>query len=244
MRGAAPRGLHALLGSRRWSALLDRGVRRVFPPKSMLLRQGDPGTHLLALTQGRVKVLHASPDGSQTLVAIRGHGDVVGEIAAWSPDSHHRPARAAQVPASRASLRRPSARQRTASVEALDRCVAHRIEATAFIRFLDEHDALGMFTEYLLDRIAQAVQHQAILAGQPPPQRIAWLIAETFALSGPEIAHSRRIPFSQAGIASALGLSRSTVAENLRRLRAAGALAPERRIVVADIRALRRLAAG
>jgi CRP-like cAMP-binding protein len=202
---------------------------------------------------------------------MRGDGDVVGEIAAWSPDGQRRARQAGgppsaqaypQQPATRRPLARPThdvqragfpsladhgggsdaGRQRTASVEALDRCVAYRIEVTAFTRFLDEHDALGVFTEYLLDRIAQSVQYRAHVTLHPPGQRIAWLLAETLELAGPELAEPRRIPFSQAGIATALGLARSTVAENLRRLRVSGVLAPGPRIVVANAAALRRVA--
>ncbi len=227
VRPAPPRGLSALLGASRWSALLELGARRVFPPKSPLFLQGDPGTHLLALTQGRAKVLHALPDGSAVLVAIRGHGDVIGEIAAWSSE--------------RRSGGWASGRRRTASVEAIDRCVAHRIEPAAFTRFLDEHTALGVFTEYLLDRLAQSVQYQASVSLQPARQRIAWLLMEAFELAGPELADRRRTPFSQAGIAAALGLSRSTVAEHLRQLRAAGVLAAGPRLVVIDASALRRV---
>ena len=111
-----------------------------------------------------------------------------------------------------------------------------------FARFLDKYDALGVFTEYLVDRIAQSVRHQARMTRQPPGSRIAWLLAETFDHGGLELVEPGRVPFSQAGIAAALGLSRSTVAENLRQLRASGVLAPARRIVVADADALRLLA--
>ncbi|OHV43677.1 hypothetical protein BCD48_27225 [Pseudofrankia sp. BMG5.36] len=213
-----------------------------------------------------MKVLHGSPDGSEVLVAIRGDGDVVGEVAAWSPERNRRVGQRGDVPAERATAQRPPAqrtqaardtmfsdrtrgsgawragRRRTASVEALDRCVAHRIETATFTRFLDEHDALGVFTEYLLDRIAQSVQDQARVTLQPAGQRIAWLLVETFELAGLELADPRRIPFSQAGIAAALGLARSTVAENLRRLRTAGALGSGPRILVTDPVALRRVA--
>jgi CRP-like cAMP-binding protein len=103
------RGFRVLLGEAKWQALLDRGVERVHPPGAWLLRQGDRGTTVLALLSGRVKVLGAEPDGGQLLITLRGPGDLLGEMAARS------------------------AKPRTATVRAIDRCTTRVVSATAFL---------------------------------------------------------------------------------------------------------------
>ncbi|MFE3547704.1 Crp/Fnr family transcriptional regulator [Streptomyces kronopolitis] len=46
-----------------------------------LLRQGSKGTHVLALVSGLVKVVRTDRDGRQRLLAFRGSGEILGEMA-------------------------------------------------------------------------------------------------------------------------------------------------------------------
>ncbi|MFC7623148.1 cyclic nucleotide-binding domain-containing protein [Microlunatus sp. GCM10028923] len=46
-----------------------------------MLRQGDPGTHVLVLLSGVVKIVRFEADGRVRLLAFRGPGEVVGELA-------------------------------------------------------------------------------------------------------------------------------------------------------------------
>ncbi|MEU3398168.1 Crp/Fnr family transcriptional regulator [Streptomyces filamentosus] len=57
-----------------------------YPPQTYLagralLRQGDQGTHVLALVEGLVKVVRTEPDGRQRLLGFRGEGEILGEMA-------------------------------------------------------------------------------------------------------------------------------------------------------------------
>src|ERR1700685_1364694 len=47
----------------------------------MLLVEGEPSTHIFILVSGWVKVITVTRDGREMLEALRGTGDVVGEIA-------------------------------------------------------------------------------------------------------------------------------------------------------------------
>ncbi|MCP2260967.1 cAMP-binding domain of CRP or a regulatory subunit of cAMP-dependent protein kinases [Streptoalloteichus tenebrarius] len=214
--GTAPprRGFHALLGDSRWHALLRAGFPHTFSPGSTLVRQGDEGGFVWALASGRVAVLARQEDGAQLLVSLRGAGDLLGEMAV-----------------------RPSSR-RTATVEAIDRCVAHRVPAETFHRFLEEHDAQGGFSDYLVAKLSETVPYQVQLVHFTPLQRVARLLLEVVALADATAVDRFRVPFSQEAVAAALGLARSTVAEQIARLRREGALASGRRLVVSDSRRL------
>lgn len=210
----ASRGFRALLGERRWKALVGTGVPRSHRSGTYLLRQGEKGGHLFALTSGRVKVLAGEEDGSQLLLSLRGTGDLVGEMAA-----------------------RQSA-CRTATVQALDHCTSCYLPRREFERFLDEHDAHGLFSDYLVAKLSETVPYQVQQVHFGPRQRVARLLLETVSLADPGDRNRGRIPFTQGQLATALGMARSTVADQIAALRAEGALGPGPRIVVADEHAL------
>ncbi|MFD0852081.1 cyclic nucleotide-binding domain-containing protein, partial [Actinomadura adrarensis] len=62
--------------------LIAAGTGRRFRPGQTLLRQGEPAFHVLLLVSGRVKVLLTMSDGEVLLLAVRGPGELLGEIAA------------------------------------------------------------------------------------------------------------------------------------------------------------------
>lgn len=185
------------------------------PPGAVVLRQGDPGTTVLALVSGRVKVLGAEPGGGQLLLTLRGPGDLLGEIAARS------------------------AGPRTATVRAIDRCTTRVLPAAAFDVFLDEHRVHGKLADYVVSKLSQAVPYQVQTVHFAPERRIARLLLEIVALADDGSPH---VPFSQREVADALGLARSTVALHLQRLKEAGALRPGPRLLVADLAVLKRRA--
>ena len=212
------RGFRTLLGEHKWHQLLSQGRERVHPPGSCLFRQGDPGSAVLALVSGRVKILGAEPGGGQLLITLRGAGDLIGEIAA----------------------RRASAR--TATVEAIDRCTTRHLPIERFNAFLDQHDGHEVLSDYVLSKLSQTVGYQVELVHFRPERKIARLLLEVVALADEASQDPRRIPFSQREMADALGMARSTVAHHLQRLRETGALHAGPRLTVADISTLKELA--
>ncbi|SHF90575.1 cAMP-binding domain of CRP or a regulatory subunit of cAMP-dependent protein kinases [Streptoalloteichus hindustanus] len=167
-----------------------------------------------ALASGRVAVLARQEDGAQLLVSLRGTGDLLGEMAV-----------------------RPASR-RTATVQAIDRCVAHRVPAETFRRFQEDHAAQDVFSDYLVAKLTETVPYQVQLVHFTPLQRVARLLLEVVALADATTEDRFRVPLSQEAVAAALGLARSTVAEQIARLRREGALAAGRRLVVSDLRRL------
>jgi CRP-like cAMP-binding protein len=212
------RGFAALLGRERWKALCDAaGTARTYRRGQFLLRQGDRGGFVLALTSGRAQVTALSEDGTQLLQALRGPGDLVGEMAM-----------------------RDGA-ERTATVIALDRCVVRYLSIGRLQQFLDSAGVHGAFTDYLIAKLSETVHHQLQLVHFSPRQRVARLLLDVIALAD-GVPDPMRIPFSQTGIATSLGLARSTVSEQVAALREIGVLAPGPHLVVLDVQALARIA--
>ncbi|WP_035920529.1 Crp/Fnr family transcriptional regulator [Frankia sp. QA3] len=212
------RGMRALLGDELWQFLVHAGTRCHFRPREPLLRQGDPGDFLLLLARGRVRVVRSDAEGAELLLALRAPGDVIGEMARIGGG-------------------------RTATVQAIDRCMAYRVTAASFDALLDRHGARGALADYLVGKLSETVPYQHRLVHLPTRQKITRLMLDVVAHAGPELADPMRVPFSLEMVAGSLGLGRSTVAAHVAALRAAGVLRPGPRLAVADLRLL-RLEAG
>ncbi|MCP2166780.1 Crp/Fnr family transcriptional regulator [Goodfellowiella coeruleoviolacea] len=213
---SARRGFRRLVPESAWQALLDSGVPRVYRPGEELVRQGAAGGFVLALTSGRTMVIGRQDDGSQLLLALRGPGELIGEMASRESEF------------------------RSATVQAIDRCTAVFLFGHAFRRFLVVNELQSAFTDYVKYKLFETVPYRVQLVQFKPLHRMARLMAELVALAGPELANPWRIPFTQETLALSLGLARSTVSEAISLLRAEGVLAPGPRLVVADPSALRR----
>ncbi len=82
MRDKAPAGgFWGLLSAPERSLLAGAGRPSVFTPGTTICVQGDPATHLFVLISGWVKVVSVTSEGQETVLALRGNGDVVGELA-------------------------------------------------------------------------------------------------------------------------------------------------------------------
>src|ERR1700761_7655367 len=126
-----------------WAHLLAVGSERRFKRGETLLRQGDPGTHVLALLAGRVKIIRNSPDGDVLVLAIRGAGEVLGEMAVLGLAG------------------------RSATVIAVDRCRAKAIPTDRFRQLMRSEDLAGEFFRHAMDRIQESEQWRAELAALP-----------------------------------------------------------------------------
>jgi CRP/FNR family cyclic AMP-dependent transcriptional regulator len=74
--------LLAFLDAEQVRALLSCGVERAYGPNEVLVREGDPTDHVQVLRAGWVRVSTTVEDGGEILYALRGPGDVIGEMAA------------------------------------------------------------------------------------------------------------------------------------------------------------------
>ncbi|MEV0403011.1 Crp/Fnr family transcriptional regulator [Actinoallomurus sp. NPDC050550] len=210
-----------LLPYEAWCALIDDGHIRRYRPGDTLMRQGEPGGFVLVLVAGLVKVTRDESDGSQLLLAVRGPGEVIGDISALGGG------------------------QRSATVTALDHCETTALAAGRFRELIAVHDSIDVLIRHAFGRLREREDRWAEKATLPAGRLVARELLRMAAQSGNAtigpIALNLRL--SQDDLARCLGLSRSAVAAELQRLRARGVVSTaRRRVVIRDLRRLEALA--
>lgn len=210
-----------MLSGEAWRELRGQGAIRTFRERSVMLRQGSPGTHLLALTDGLAKVVCREPGGVVTWLAFRGPGDLLGEVSVFHGTT------------------------RTAEVIALTPCTAVVLEAERFRRFVEQHGLVMDLMRQALSRLRESDAHRTELLTLPLVARLARTLLRLVELTAPGRGSEvvRLTGLSQEEIAQATGVTRNAVITGLQRLRESGAVETARRvIVVKDMKALRHWA--
>jgi CRP/FNR family cyclic AMP-dependent transcriptional regulator len=211
-------GFWGLLGEADRRDLLSAGRPRVFAPDTVLCLEGEPTTHVFVLLAGWVKVSADSYEGRGVLQALRGGGDVVGEIAG-------------QVTG-----------YRTATVRAAGTVRALLVASEQFWSLLDTHSAVAQaFRQATAEWQQAAYAQQRSLTLYNGPQRLAGLLLDL-------ADQQRRVgggppPLSQEDLASLIGASRSTVTRALHAWRSRQIIGTDqRRTEILDRARLLRLA--
>lgn len=206
-------GLGSLLPREAWQALLTSGAVRRFAKGEILMRQGEPGSHVFILAAGRVKVARVDADGNELLLAVRGVSDIVGELAVLGGG------------------------MRSATVTALVPSITYVLSAAAFLRIVREKRSEQILLRYLIARQRESDDARAELAGLNATQRVARVILRFASVADSE---QPDLGISQQELAAAVGLSRASVAAALGTLRQRGLVTTRRRsLVVRDLAALR-----
>ncbi|MEV7863722.1 Crp/Fnr family transcriptional regulator [Streptomyces hirsutus] len=204
------------MGEQLWSQLRDLAPRRVRPPRSVLLRQGDPGTHVILLDSGSTLVTLTGTSGERTLLAVRGAGELLGELAVLD------------------------SQPRTASVIAAETCYVHIIPATDFLTFVDKHGLLTALLRHAIARVREAETVRLEMATAPVAVRLASALGRL--LQAASAAGSEYIVrLTQTELSQMIGASRNAVGAALRPWRERGWLATEAAggLVVRDIASIR-----
>lgn len=230
-------GLAAILPTEAWNRLVGSGSPRTFRRGQPLLHQGDPARHVILLLRGRVKISRVDPDGSTVVLAVRGPGEILGEIGLLGGDV------------------------RSATVTAIDTCETRVVgadEFTALVRLLGLESQL---LRHVIHRFREGEDLRAELSTLPARVRVARCLLRWAVVPGhAEVAgggedeqrsdsrHRRigigvGIGLSQEELAQAVGVHRSTVAQELRILREEGLISTRRhRIAITDLAGLRKRA--
>lgn len=203
-------------------ALWALGRDRKYPPGATLCIEGDSATHVFVLVEGWVKVLSVTGDGRETVLALRGEGDIVGETAG------------------------ETAGQRNATIEAINAVHALIISYARFSSFLDTHSgASGAYRRMMTHRWNDSdalLRRRTFTSGA---QRLAGLLLDLAGQLGTQTdgVIEVALPLSQEEIASLAGTSRATVARALSNWRKRGFIRTgQRRITLIDMPALRKAA--
>jgi CRP-like cAMP-binding protein len=192
------------------AALRSNGIQRKFARGQALFTEGDLGERVFMIESGWVTLRTAGPDGEEMILALRGPGEVVGEMSAF--DGAPRTATAVAVDQVEAIV----APARTIA-QALERDIAAANEfARILATRLRESDRQRL--EYtVLDTLARVARRLLDLAerfGQPTDDGV-----------------KVELPLSQEELASWCGASRESTVKALRTLREVGAVTTGRRVV-------------
>ncbi|MFD9865580.1 Crp/Fnr family transcriptional regulator [Streptomyces alboflavus] len=199
-----------------WRDLIGKGRVERYPKGSTLLRQGTKGDCLLFLQSGLVRVVQRTADGREISLAMRGAGELLGDMSVISGEP------------------------RNADVIAMGPCTVVHISAACFLDSLRSRD---LVVDLL--RKAHTKQHESDLRfclGRTVPlaRRFAHLLV---GLVNP--ATQKLEGWAHVDLAQLLGVKRRVLGEELKRLREAGVLVTGRRLIeIKKMEVLRALADG
>jgi CRP/FNR family cyclic AMP-dependent transcriptional regulator len=216
------RGFWDLLTRDEQSALWSVGRDKEYPPGATLCVEGDPATHVFILLDGWVKILSAAEYGHEPTLALRGAGDIVGEVAGQTTG------------------------RRNATMLAIGTVQALIVGYDRFSSFLDSSRGGGRaYRQVLTYRWRDAEARLRSRAMTNGAQRLAALLLDLAERHGgqPEGVIEIALPLSQEELASLAGTSRATVARALTGWRQRGLIRTgQRRITLTDVPGLRQAA--
>ncbi len=202
--------------------LLGRGRIRTLPASTALMHEGDPTDHVLVLLSGWVRAYTNARDGTVVLYALRGPGDVIGDLAAlqgWP---------------------------RTGTVDTLQETEFVQFSHDGFISCLHDRPAVGIaLLRQMAQRLRDAETARVNFATMDVAQRVAALLVQLADTHGKPTSDGVVVgmPLTQQDIANSIGGSRRAVARAMQTFRDRGMLVTgRRRFVVSSIDVLRRLA--
>ena len=219
---AGPHGFLGSLGAQEVEDLTAVARTRRYRRGATLIGEGMRPDLVVVLLSGRVKVTSASTGGEEALLAVRGPGDLLGELSALDGQ--------------------PS----SATVSALDPVEALVVSADGFRAFLQAHpEAALRLLELLTRRLRDADRKRVEFGAYDTVGRVASRLVELSQRFGQPTGQGVRIalPLTQEELAGWVGSSREAVSKALRWMRARGWVETRRKaIVVLDLDALRRRA--
>jgi CRP/FNR family cyclic AMP-dependent transcriptional regulator len=212
------------LGQGDAEALVTRVRKRQIAKSEPILHAGAAGDDVVLVLSGRVRLVAFSGDQREVMLAIRGPGELLGEMAALG------------------------AQRRTASAIALDNVEAGFLHGDEFRIFLREHpDAALVLIRMLVRRLAEADRDRVALATQDSVGRVAKRLLELAADHGVPAAGGTLIELTltQDELARWTGATRETVSRALRLMRQLGWVSTDHRsITVLDPAALHARSGG
>lgn len=195
------------------------GHEREFKRGQRLVFEGDPAGAVLVIESGHVKIVSTTLDGDEMILAVRGTGQLLGDLAV--------------VSAGRAS----------AAAIALDDVRATMLPGNRYLSFLEARPATMLAQ---LRRLISALQESDSklleLATADVERRLCRRLLDLAGHGVKEVDGGAELlaAVSQEELAGMCGASREAVARALRVLREAGlVLTDRRRVVIADMAALR-----
>jgi CRP-like cAMP-binding protein len=193
------------------------GAVRRYPARSYVMNQGEASGTVAVIRSGLVKITKSVPDGRSALIALRGDGELIGELAAL--DTQGRSASVTTVVDSELLVLRGDVFAAA--------CRDHRPLADAVMQVLAERvrELSRQVIELSVgDSMARVCGRLVELVGMEEVARI-------LAADGPHPPIELPLPVSQEEIGAWTGMSREAVVKAMRRLRDLGWVETGRRSV-------------
>ena len=201
-------------------ALLAAGSPVKFPDDGILVLQGDdPGDGLYVLTDGMVKVTVAAESGTETMLAVRSRGDLIGEFAVLDGEP------------------------RTATARAVGAVSAIRISRARFTEFGQRYPAAQTtITKSLVAKMRAATERHAAERTCGARERVAQVLyelAEDYGEQAEDGAVVIPLLITQSELGELAGVAVSTTERVLGDLRKEGVIATRyRKIAIRDMTVL------
>ena len=222
MAGDAP-GAHSFLDRLAPSdrtALLGAGRPRHYRAGETVFVAGDRGGFVVLITAGRAKVTVTSSAGSETVLSLRGPGDLIGELSAVDEE----------------------ATTRSATVVALDPIVCRVVRNGEFRTLLAARPAIALeLLRMVATRLRSSDRRLVDLGAYDTTRRVARLLAGMALTDGRRSDTGLVLPagLTQDDLAGMVDASRESVARALAALRSLGLVSTSRRqVVVHDLAGL------
>jgi CRP/FNR family transcriptional regulator, cyclic AMP receptor protein len=202
-------------------ALVNRARMRQFAAGEPLFLMGSPGTSMMAVLSGRVRISIPSNEGREIVLAVLQPGEVFGEIAVLD------------------------GKDRTADAHAATACTLAVLERRDVLEFLERQPgAWPRVVEVLCDRLRATDRQMAEVAMQQLPVRLAKALLRMSyidTLSRP----AERIRVSQRELGNIVGAARESVNKCLNEWQRSGWVRIERTsIAISDRGILEQFANG
>ncbi|MDA3626587.1 Crp/Fnr family transcriptional regulator [Saccharopolyspora sp. WRP15-2] len=212
----------AMLAPLERELVLQAGAVRRFEPGESLGRQGDSSQHVYVLLVGSIEIVTDVSTGYEGVLAVRGSGDVVGELAAVD------------------------GRPRSATMRALERVEAIVVPSERFAALCRSRPELSwVLLHVVVGRLRELSRQRADDGGRPVAQRLAVLLIELAGRYGVAVGETVMIaiPITQKSMAGLISASRESVVRALAELRRQRLIATaRRRVTILRLDALEELA--
>ncbi len=200
--------------------LARHGRPRRLRAGASLFTEGSRSETVVVVISGRVKVFTSAEDGAEVVLAVRGPGALLGELAAIDQQPH------------------------SASVRSLEPVEVLTVGLREFTAFLQANPrTMWLLMRILVNRLRDADRKRIEFGVHDTLNRVAHRLVELVDRFGEptESGIMITLPLTQDELASWVGASREAVTKALRTLRAGGYVRTRRRMItVVDIEGLRR----
>jgi len=173
-----------------------------FEAGSVICHQGDRSRNMLVVAHGRVRISRFTLSGEETVLAVRGPGEIIGELSAIDGGG------------------------RSATLTAVDPVSGMVISARALKKLCEERPKIVWAVLCVVVSRQRATGDQQDLRTGPSLHRVAAVLLDLAHRGSSDMIAT--VPLSQREVAGIAGISRETLVRALKTLREAGIIATRR----------------